>query len=33
VECKEEADACRELGFELAQGYFYGKPASALRYS
>jgi EAL domain-containing protein (putative c-di-GMP-specific phosphodiesterase class I) len=33
VECKEEADACRELGFELAQGYFYGKPASALRYA
>jgi EAL domain-containing protein (putative c-di-GMP-specific phosphodiesterase class I) len=32
VECKEEADACRQIGFEQAQGYFYGKPASALRY-
>ncbi|MEQ8791952.1 MAG: EAL domain-containing protein [Pirellulaceae bacterium] len=33
VECEEEADACRRLGFQLAQGYFFGRPASALRYT
>ena len=26
IETEEEAEACRELGFELAQGYFYGRP-------
>lgn len=26
VECAEEADTCRELGFDLAQGYFFGRP-------
>ena len=29
VETAEEAAACRELGFELAQGYFFGWPAPA----
>lgn len=29
VERAEEADVCRELGFDLAQGYFFGKPAPA----
>lgn len=29
VERIEEADVCRELGFDLAQGYFFGKPAPA----
>jgi EAL domain-containing protein (putative c-di-GMP-specific phosphodiesterase class I) len=27
VENQAEADACREAGFELAQGYFFGRPA------
>lgn len=26
VECLEEAEACQQLGFDLAQGYFYGRP-------
>lgn len=26
VECAEEASACHELGFELAQGYHFGRP-------
>lgn len=26
VECREESDVCQELGFDFAQGYFYGKP-------
>jgi EAL domain-containing protein (putative c-di-GMP-specific phosphodiesterase class I) len=28
VECQEEADKCRYLGFDLVQGFFYGKPQS-----
>lgn len=27
IECQEEADACVELGFDLAQGYHFGRPA------
>lgn len=26
VECRLEAEACRRLGFELSQGYYFGKP-------
>jgi EAL domain-containing protein (putative c-di-GMP-specific phosphodiesterase class I) len=26
IECQEEADKCRHLGFDLVQGFFYGKP-------
>ncbi|MFZ5563482.1 MAG: EAL domain-containing protein [Thermodesulfobacteriota bacterium] len=26
IECSEEADVCRELGFQFAQGFFYGRP-------
>jgi EAL domain-containing protein (putative c-di-GMP-specific phosphodiesterase class I) len=26
IECREEGEACAELGFELAQGFYYGKP-------
>lgn len=33
VECQEEADTCRQFGFQLAQRFFFGKPASALRYA
>jgi EAL domain-containing protein (putative c-di-GMP-specific phosphodiesterase class I) len=29
VETREESDACQALGFEYAQGYFYGRPAPA----
>lgn len=27
IERAEEVDVCRELGFDLAQGYFFGKPS------
>jgi EAL domain-containing protein (putative c-di-GMP-specific phosphodiesterase class I) len=27
VESREEAAVCRAIGFELGQGYFYGRPA------
>jgi EAL domain-containing protein (putative c-di-GMP-specific phosphodiesterase class I) len=27
VECQEEAAVCRALGFELAQGFYFGRPA------
>jgi EAL domain-containing protein (putative c-di-GMP-specific phosphodiesterase class I) len=26
IECRDEGETCRQLGFEYAQGYFYGKP-------
>jgi EAL domain-containing protein (putative c-di-GMP-specific phosphodiesterase class I) len=29
VETAEEAAACRDVGFELAQGYFFGRPSPA----
>ncbi|MCH7994122.1 MAG: EAL domain-containing protein [Planctomycetes bacterium] len=29
VETEEEAAVCRELGFDLAQGFLYGRPAPA----
>jgi EAL domain-containing protein (putative c-di-GMP-specific phosphodiesterase class I) len=29
VETAEEAEACRDIGFELAQGFFFGRPAAA----
>ncbi len=29
IECQAEGDACAQLGFDLAQGYHYGKPAPA----
>jgi EAL domain-containing protein (putative c-di-GMP-specific phosphodiesterase class I) len=28
VENREEAEVCRQMGFDLAQGYFFGKPAA-----
>lgn len=28
VDSREEAAACRNIGFELAQGYFFGRPAT-----
>ena len=27
VETPAEADACRQMGFDLGQGFFYGRPA------
>ncbi len=27
IECAEEACTCQELGFDLGQGYFFGRPA------
>ncbi len=29
IECQAEGEACTQLGFDLAQGYHYGKPAPA----
>jgi EAL domain-containing protein (putative c-di-GMP-specific phosphodiesterase class I) len=29
IETQGEADICRQLGFELAQGYLYGRPLAA----
>jgi hypothetical protein len=26
IECREEGETCRQLGFDYAQGYFYGTP-------
>jgi EAL domain-containing protein (putative c-di-GMP-specific phosphodiesterase class I) len=33
VEYEAESDACRQLGFQLAQGFFYGRPAPISRYA
>jgi len=33
VECEEDAAACKDMGFEWAQGFFYGKPASVARFA
>ena len=27
VEAAEDSEACRELGFQLGQGFYYGRPA------
>jgi len=32
IEVTEEAEICRELGFQLAQGFFFGRPAPAERW-
>jgi EAL domain-containing protein (putative c-di-GMP-specific phosphodiesterase class I) len=32
VEHDAESEACRQLGFDLAQGFLYGKPASVEHY-
>ena len=29
IETAEEAEACRDLGFDFAQGFFYGRPSPA----
>jgi EAL domain-containing protein (putative c-di-GMP-specific phosphodiesterase class I) len=32
VECEEEANVCRQLGFELFQGFHFGRPKKASEY-
>ena len=32
VECEGESIICRELGFELGQGFYYGKPVTGTIY-
>jgi EAL domain-containing protein (putative c-di-GMP-specific phosphodiesterase class I) len=32
VERSEEGEVCRELGFDLFQGFYYGRPAAASQY-
>jgi EAL domain-containing protein (putative c-di-GMP-specific phosphodiesterase class I) len=27
VESQEEADVCKQMGFDMAQGFFFGRPA------
>ncbi|MBR9984336.1 MAG: EAL domain-containing protein, partial [Desulfosarcina sp.] len=27
IECAEEAELCEQLGFDLGQGFFFGRPA------
>ena len=26
IECREELEVCKEIGFEFAQGYLFGRP-------
>lgn len=33
IECEGEATVCRELQFELAQGFYFGKPAPVTWFS
>ncbi len=33
VETQEEADICRDIGFDLAQGYLFGRPAPAKKWT
>jgi EAL domain-containing protein (putative c-di-GMP-specific phosphodiesterase class I) len=28
IECRDEGETCRQLGFEYAQGYLYGRPSA-----
>ncbi len=32
IECEVDSNACRQLGFQIGQGFFYGKPAPASTY-
>ncbi|MFG0294264.1 MAG: EAL domain-containing protein, partial [Maioricimonas sp. JB045] len=32
IETREEADVCREIGFDYAQGYYLGRPSRLKRY-
>ena len=33
IESQEEAEACLELGFDLAQGYYFGRPIPGSEYT
>lgn len=33
IESKNEVEACRDMGFEFAQGYYFGRPTDALSLS
>ena len=33
IETLEDSETCRRLGFELGQGYYYGRPATAASYA
>jgi EAL domain-containing protein (putative c-di-GMP-specific phosphodiesterase class I) len=33
IETLEEHEVCRQIGFELGQGFFYGKPAAVKQYA
>ena len=33
IECEQEGTICREMGFALAQGYYYGRPAPIPAYT
>jgi EAL domain-containing protein (putative c-di-GMP-specific phosphodiesterase class I) len=33
VECQEESQTCHQMGFELGQGFHYGRPAPAANYT
>jgi EAL domain-containing protein (putative c-di-GMP-specific phosphodiesterase class I) len=33
VECREEGDTCQQMGFELGQGFHFGRPAPATNYT
>jgi len=33
VECQEEAETCRQLGFDYAQGFHYGMPIPISKFS
>jgi EAL domain-containing protein (putative c-di-GMP-specific phosphodiesterase class I) len=32
IECQGEHDVCRQIGFELGQGFYYGKPMPVAHY-
>jgi EAL domain-containing protein (putative c-di-GMP-specific phosphodiesterase class I) len=32
VECEAESTVCRQLGFVLAQGFYFGHPAPVVQY-
>ncbi len=32
IETEEEAEVCRQMGFDSAQGYFFGRPAPPRKY-
>jgi len=33
IECEEEHEYCKDVGFDYAQGYYFGKPAGSRIYT